>query len=177
MTINVRFASCYRALYWSKVAYSGEELDSFLGQITFPTLTDEARTHLISTITLKEVQQTLCELQAGKTPGVDGLPPEFYRQYGVQLSPRLHEMIVKTLKEKTLLASMAEAIIVVIPKPGKDPELCTSYCPISFLNADAKILTKVLPRRLNEVILILIYEDQTRFMLGKGTDVNLRRLY
>lgn len=52
-------------------------------------------------------------------------------------------MIVKTLKEETLPASMAEAIIVVVPKPGKDPELCTSYRPISLLNADAKILTKL----------------------------------
>lgn len=103
------------------------------------------------------------DLQAGKTRGADGIPPEFYKQYGEQLTPKLHEMIVKSLKEGTLPASMAEAIIVVIPKPGKDPELCTSYRPISLLNADAKILTKVLARRLNEVILNLVHEDQTGF--------------
>lgn len=57
--INARFASYYSALYSSKADYTGEELYSFLGQITFPTLTDEARTRLDSTITLEEVQQAL----------------------------------------------------------------------------------------------------------------------
>lgn len=72
---------------------------------------------------------------------------------------------------------MSEAVIVVIPKPRKDPELCESYQPISLLNVDAKIVTKILANRLNSVILSLVHEDQTGFMPGKGTDINLRRLY
>lgn len=72
---------------------------------------------------------------------------------------------------------MAEAIIVVIPKPDKDPELSRSYRPISMLNVDVKILTKVLAGRINDVILTLIHEDQTGFMPGKGMDINLRRPY
>lgn len=47
---------------------------------------------------------------------------------------------------------MMRAMIVVIPKPGKDAELCPSYRPISLLNVDDKILTKVLVNRLNAVI-------------------------
>lgn len=69
-------------------------------------------------------------------------------------------MIVATLRNTTLPPSMA--VIVVIPKPGKDPELCTSYRPISLLIADAKVLTKILARRLNAV-LTLVHEDQTDF--------------
>lgn len=75
VAINACSASYYSSLYSSKVDYTGEELDSFLGQFTFPTLSKEARNHLDSTIILEEVQQTLSELQAGKTPVVDGLPP------------------------------------------------------------------------------------------------------
>lgn len=86
-------------------------------------------------------------------------------------------MLIKALKEGTLLASMAETIIMVVLKPVKDPEVCALYRPISLLNVDAKILTKVLALRLNKVILTLIHEDQTRFMPGKGLDINLRRLY
>lgn len=86
-------------------------------------------------------------------------------------------MIVKTLMKGTSQPPWGKAVIVVIPKPGKDPELCTSYRPISLLNDDAKILAKILAQRLNEVILTLVHEDQTKFMLGKGTDIHLRRLY
>lgn len=49
--------------------------------------------------------------------------------------------------------------------------------PTYMINADAKILAKILARRLNEVILTLVHEAQTGFMPGKGTDINLRRLY
>lgn len=72
---------------------------------------------------------------------------------------------------------MFTAIIVVIPKPGKDPELCSSYRPISLLNMDAKILAKVLATCLNRVILSLVHRDQTGFMPGRGTDINMRRLH
>lgn len=72
---------------------------------------------------------------------------------------------------------MMEAVIVVVPKPGKDPELCSSYRPISLLNVDAKILTKILANRLKTVILSLIHGDQTGFMMGKGKDINIRLLH
>lgn len=80
MAINACFALYYSSLYSSKADYSGEELDSFLGQLTFPTLSEEAQNHLDSTIILEEVQQALGELQAGNTPDVDGLPlPNYSR--------------------------------------------------------------------------------------------------
>lgn len=154
-----------------------EELDGYLDGIDFLGLTEEAKECLDSPITLKEVQQALGSLQVGKTPGAERLPTEFYKQYSEQILSRLHKVMAKALDGGVLLASVAEAIIVVIPKPGKNPELCTSYRPISLLNVDFKILTKVLASRVNDVILTLIHEDQTGFMPGKGTDINLRRLY
>lgn len=65
---------------------------------------------------------------------------------------------------------------MVIPKLGKDLDLCSSYRPISLLNVVAKILTKLLAIRRNRVILSLIHGDQTGFMPGKDTDINLRRM-
>lgn len=72
---------------------------------------------------------------------------------------------------------LREATIIVLPKPGKDPTLCDSYRPISLLQTDIKILAKILARRLNSVILSLIHPDQTGFMPGKSTALNLRRLF
>lgn len=46
-----------------------------------------------------------------------------------------------------------------------------------LLNVDAKMVTKILANWLNLVILSLIHGDQTGLMPGKGTDINLRRLY
>lgn len=71
---------------------------------------------------------------------------------------------------------MREFVIVVIPKPGKDPSLCSSYRPISLLNVDAKLLARILANRLNTVITTLIHPDQAGFMPGRGTDINIRQL-
>lgn len=72
---------------------------------------------------------------------------------------------------------MNEAMIVLVPKPGKDQQDCAAYRPISKLNVDAKIFAKILANRLSQVIEDLVNIDQTGFMPGKGTDINIRRLY
>lgn len=116
-------------------------------------------------------------MQAGRTPRDDGLPSEFFKTHCASLASRLRGVLLTPIRANTLPSSMMRAVIVVIPKPGKDPEICSSYRPNLLLNVGAKILTKVLANRLNAVILSLIHGDQTGFMPGKGTDINLRRLF
>uniref|UniRef100_A0A803J788 Reverse transcriptase domain-containing protein n=1 Tax=Xenopus tropicalis TaxID=8364 RepID=A0A803J788_XENTR len=72
---------------------------------------------------------------------------------------------------------MAEALIIPIPKPGKDILDCSSYRPLSLLNTDVKILAKILAKRLSLVIHKIIHPDQTGFMPGKSTALNIRRVY
>lgn len=42
-----------------------------------------------------------------------------------------------------------KAIVIPIPKPGKDPSLTSSYRPISLLSNLGKLLEKIILRRLN----------------------------
>lgn len=65
------------------------------------------------------------------------------------LLPTLLTTLNDALQEGGLPASMNEAIIVVIPKPGKDPLQPDSYRPISLLNAAIKLLARVLVTRLS----------------------------
>lgn len=147
LAINARFAY-YSGIYSFKVDYSGVELSLFPDQITFPTLSETARETLDGFITVEEVQQALSDLQAGKTPAWMGSPLNFTSSMVSNLCLKVHEMIIKTLKDGTLPASMAKVVTVVIPKPGKNPE----YLSISLLNADAKVLTTFLAQRLNKVL-------------------------
>lgn len=49
--------------------------------------------------------------------------------------------------------------------------------PISLINVNAKILAKVLARRLNLIIPTIIVPDQTGFIPGRFKAINLHRLF
>lgn len=132
---------------------------------------------LDTSITIEEILKVLKALQPGKTPRPDGIPVEFYKIYAGVLAPRLHSILAGSMEVGRCPAFMGEVVIVVIAKPGKDPFLCSTYLPISLLNVDAKLLAKILANRLNTVINALIYLDQIWVMLGRGIDINIRRLY
>lgn len=96
-----------------------------------PVLTDKYRGDLDRPIMAEETLKALKSMQSGKTPGPDGIPIEFYKQYPDLLTTRLHMMMTMATEQKSLPQSMGEAVIVVIPKPGKDPSvsIIPAYLP------------------------------------------------
>lgn len=138
------FRSFYSNLYCSTARYSQQELLAFLQGIDFPTLTPSQIAQLDAPITTDCIAEALAQLPASKASGSDGLPLEFYNQFGEILVPKLCKLYSHIFDTDTLPASMGEALIVLIPKPGKDPHLPESYRPISLLQLDVKILAKIL---------------------------------
>lgn len=56
--------------------------------------------------------------------------------------------------------------MTVILKAGKNGADCASYCLISLLSVDAKILTTTLAHGLQTVLLSIIHSAQSGFMKG-----------
>lgn len=71
---------------------------------------------------------------------------------------------------------MRQAVISLILKKDKNPLECSSFRPISLLNTDAKVLAKVLARRLEEALPSVISPDQTGFIKNRHSFFNIRRL-
>lgn len=61
-----------------------------------------------------------------------------------------------------------------IPKKNKDKTILENLRPISLLNVDYKILTKVLAKRLEKVLPKLINADQTGYVKGRYIGENIR---
>ena len=59
-------------------------------------------------------------------------------------------------------------------KEGKDHELIKSYRPISLLNLDYMLYTKILASRLDGILPKLINDDQCGFMKGRFIGQHIR---
>lgn len=87
------------------------------------------------------------------------------------------EVLDQSRVDKCFPDSFSNAIISVIYKKGKDQIKCDSYRPISLLNVDYNLVTKMVAKRLETGLPQLINPDQTGFVIGRLSANNLRRFF
>lgn len=129
-----------------------------------------------SSLGLEEVLASLKLMQNGKAPGPDGFPVDFLKKFSDILAPLLLDMFNDSLERGFLLPPITQASISLIPKKNKDPEECSSWRPISLLNADIELLAKTLACRLDPCLPSILSADQTGFIKGRQLSLNIRRL-
>lgn len=174
---NRVFRDFYSKLYASEEPSGVQDLvDKFMSGLTLPKLIDEQRQELNKPIMKQEALEALQTLQPGKAPGPDGLSCEFYKEFKSELMDPFLEMLNDLFVRGSLPKSLTEANISLILKKGKPADGCPSYGPISLLNVDFKILSKILAWRLEKVLPTIINVDQTGFVVGRNSCNNMRRL-
>jgi hypothetical protein len=89
-------------------------------------------------------------MAAGKSPGGDGLPAEFYKEFFSDIGPILIK-IANAQSNRPLARSQRKGIITLLPKKDSDTALLSNWRPVSLVNTDYKILSKTLTNRLKGV--------------------------
>uniref|UniRef100_A0A8C5M2P2 Reverse transcriptase domain-containing protein n=1 Tax=Leptobrachium leishanense TaxID=445787 RepID=A0A8C5M2P2_9ANUR len=118
-------------------------------------------------ITMEELMEAIRMAKNNKSPGPDGFPSEYYKSFRDTLAPHWLATFNAVTEGARLHQATLAASISLLPKPEKDPLLCASYRPISLLNCDLKLLTRILATRLRNCLPRLIDSDQVGFIPGR----------
>ena len=174
--INSTLQLFYKSLYTSEVPHDDKVCSEFLQPLQLPKLPPEAVCSLEAPIHLEELRLAIKAMNRGRSPGLDGIPPELFEAYWPQLGPLLLNMLNFSIKRGSFSASSNIAIISLLLKKGKPSQDCSSYRPLSLLNCEVKLYAKVLATRLEPYMSHLVHHDQTGFIKSRLASDNVRRL-
>lgn len=152
------------------------QCNDFLSRLHLSWLSSTDSTDLDKPILIEELREAAKAMQRGKSPGIDGIPPEFYVTLWDQLGPFLLDMILFSIRKGGFSRDVNTALISLLLKKDKDPTDCSSYRPLSLLNSDLKIFAKLLACRLERHMSSLVSPDQTGFIKSRLVEDNVRRL-
>lgn len=121
--------------------------------------------------TPSEICQYLRRFPNNKAPGPDGITYLLLKNLPRKAIVQLTHISNAILKLQYFPQQWKKAVVILIPKPGKNPSFPSSYRPISLLNTQAKLIEKVMLARLNKVInkQQVIPKEQFGFRPGHNT--------
>ena len=143
-----------------------EVIDNFL--CALPHISQTEADTLGKDISSDEILDCLKSFKNGKSPGSDGLTKEFYLAFIEILLPLLLKLYNIIYESEKLSVSQKLSYISLLCKDDQNPNLVTNYRPISLLNVDYKILTKILSSRLENVLDQIVHPDQTCSVPGRS---------
>ena len=106
-------------------------------------------------------------MKQDKSPGDDGIVPEFYIRYWYLIKEELTKVIKSTFLSNTLAPSQYRAMLTLLYKNGECEDI-SNWRPISLLNVDYKIITKILAERLKPLLPNIIHPDQIGYVNGRN---------
>ena len=103
---------------------------------------------------------------------LNGLPVEFYSAFWDLLCDPLLSVLNDCFRVGSLCASQHEALLRLIYKKD-DTRLPKNWRPISLLNCDYKLASKIITDRLKQVMPSIVHSDQTCSVINRSIFSNL----
>ena len=150
-----------------KSVIEGDNVESLLNALSIPKLKIEDANICEGNLSESELFDALTSMQNNKSPGNDGITKEFYETFWKEIKGPFQNSIKKGYIVGELSISQRQAIIKLIEKKERDKRFVKNWRPISLLNVDLKIISKVLATRFKKVISSLISSNQIAYVNGR----------
>ena len=156
--------------------YLNSLTEKFVTNPAIVTVTKEEQILCDKEITLEECSQALKSMSNNKSPGCDGLPTEFYKFFWAKIKKFVINSFKWSLENGHLSLDQKRGIITLVPKKDKDLCQLTNWRPISVLNTDYNLLTKIYASRLQIVLQNIINPDQVGYIKSRFIGENIRTI-
>ena len=166
----------YRKLYSTNKNKNSITLKEFMNDKKLPKLNEEDKKSIEHKITEQEICSMIKTFANDKSPGLDGIPIEFYKVLWNDIKTYFINVVNCSYELKYLSPSQRRGVISLLPKDNKDILMLKNWRPITLLNADYKILAKCIACRIKKHIQKLMHDDQTGFLKGRYIGENINRL-
>ena len=103
------------------------------------------------------------------SPGNYGITKELYEFSWDDIKNSLPDSIKKSFISTELSTSQKQAVIKLIEKKDRDKRLIKKWHPISLLNIDTKLISKIIAIRLKKILNNLISEKQIAYLNNRFT--------
>ena len=137
-------------------------------------ISQEQKQKLDAPITLEEIKTAIFQMKPGKSPGLDGIPVEFYQEFWDEIKD-LYFAYINRVKVEAFPTGRNTSLIKLIYKKTGEIILLRNYRPISLMNVDIKILSKTLANRLMYVLPSIIHRTQTA-VYGRQIDETIHMI-
>ena len=114
-------------------------------------------------VTIDDVHRVASHLPERKSPGPDRIPNEFYSTFAQPLAPLLAAVYNRSRKIGRMPKHMNDGLVTLLYKKGTRVDV-RNYRPITLLNGDYKILTRILAKRSLKLVTQFVSEEQIGFV-------------
>ncbi len=156
--------SFYSNLYRPERDIDDAAADQLLAHM--PTLNAFDSAQVDTPISAADLLNAIQHAPTGKTPGLDGLPADFYKRFADQLVPLLVEVLNHATAAGRLPESMCTGVLTLLHKKGDNKDL-SNYRPLSMLTADYKLIASAVNQRMQPSLQTLVHPDQKGFVPGR----------
>ena len=165
----------YKDLYSSN-NIDDTNINSMLNNTVFETTLSKDDADICDgQISLDEITKAIFNMKHNKSPGLSGISIEFYQTFW----NKIKYLVLNSMNEGSIKGEQSplqkQGVISLLYKKG-NPENLENWRPISLLNTDYKIITRVLATRLQKLLPKIISMDQQGYLKNRYIGYNIRQI-